>query len=60
MRLSRVFWNIYDAAAQHPRVISHRGGTRSGKTYSALQFLTILISKSRTSSAALSATSRAS
>lgn len=45
MRLSRVFWNIYDAAAQHPRVISHRGGTRSGKTYSALQFLTILISK---------------
>lgn len=44
-RLSRVFWNIYDAAARHPRVISHRGGTRSGKTYSALQFLTILVSK---------------
>lgn len=44
-RLSRVFWDIYDAAARHPRVISHRGGTRSGKTYSALQFLAILVSK---------------
>lgn len=45
MKLSKVFWNIYDAAERQPRVISHRGGTRSGKTYSALQFLVILISR---------------
>ena len=45
-RFSGVFWKIYDAAAQHPRVISNRGGTRSGKTYSSLQFLHELISRS--------------
>ena len=42
-RYSGVFWKIYDAAAKHPRYISNRGGTRSGKTYSTLQFLHELI-----------------
>lgn len=37
---SGVFWKIYDAVAQqHPDVISNRGGARSTKTYSVLQFL---------------------
>lgn len=40
-----VFWKLYDAAAQHPRYISMPGGTRSGKTYSILQFLHLLIPK---------------
>lgn len=39
----KVFWLIYDAAKRRPRYISNRGGTRSGKTYSTLQFLHILI-----------------
>ena len=38
-KYSGVFWKIYDAAAKQPRYISNRGGTRSGKTYSTLQFL---------------------
>ena len=42
-QFSRVFWAIYDAAKEHPRYISNRGGTRSGKTYSTLQFLNELI-----------------
>ena len=42
-RFSEVFWMIYDAAGKHPRYISNRGGTRSGKTYSTLQFLNELI-----------------
>lgn len=42
-RFSRVFWKIYDACELHPRYISNKGGTRSTKTYSALQFLYILI-----------------
>ena len=42
-RFSKVFWKIYDAAATKPRYISNRGGTRSGKTYSTLQFLHLLI-----------------
>ena len=45
MRLSKVFWMIYDACAQKPRYISNRGGTRSGKTYSILQLLYLLIPK---------------
>ena len=45
MRLSKVFWMIYDACEQHPRYISNRGGTRSGKTYSILQLLHLLIPK---------------
>lgn len=40
-----VFWKLYDAAAQHPRYISMPGGTRSGKTYSILQLLHLLIPK---------------
>lgn len=43
-RFSRVFWKIYDAAAAHPRYVSNRGGTRSGKTYSLVQFLHELVS----------------
>lgn len=43
VRFSNVFWKIYDAAKQRPRVISNRGGTRSGKTFSTLQFLHQLI-----------------
>ena len=44
---SKVFWKIYDAAhaTPKPRVISNRGGTRSGKTYATLQYLHILIPK---------------
>ena len=44
-RFSGVFWKIYDAATQKPRYISNKGGTRSTKTYSTLQFLYMLISK---------------
>lgn len=40
---SEVYWMIYDAASKRPRYISNRGGTRSGKTYSTLQFLHELI-----------------
>ena len=46
MRFSRVFWKICDAAKSQPRYISNKGGTRSTKTYSTLQFLHILITKS--------------
>lgn len=42
-QFSEVFWMNYDAAARKPRYISNRGGTRSGKTYSVLQFLNELI-----------------
>lgn len=44
-QLSKVFWMVYDAASKKPRYISHRGGTRSGKTYSTLQFLNLVIPK---------------
>lgn len=40
-----VFWKLYDAAKTLPRYISMPGGTRSGKTYSVLQFLFLLIPK---------------
>ena len=43
MQFSDVFWRIYDAASLHPRYISNKGGTRSTKTYSTLQFLHLLI-----------------
>ena len=43
MQFSDVFWKIYDAASRHPRYISNKGGTRSTKTYSTLQFLHLLI-----------------
>ena len=42
-KYSQVFWKIRRAAADRPRIISNRGGTRSGKTYSILQFLHELI-----------------
>lgn len=45
MEFSGVFWKIYEAAAKRPRYISNRGGTRSGKTYSTLQFIHVLIPK---------------
>lgn len=43
MQFSGVFWKIYDAASLCPRYISNKGGTRSTKTYSTLQFLHLLI-----------------
>lgn len=45
MEFTRVFWNIYraDHAKPAPRIISNRGGTRSGKTYALLQYLYLLI-----------------
>ena len=42
-QFSKVFWKIYDAYGTHPRYISNKGGTRSTKTYSTLQFLNRLI-----------------
>jgi phage terminase large subunit len=42
-KYNAVFWKIRKAAADHPRIISNRGGTRSGKTYATLQFLHELI-----------------
>lgn len=44
-KFSRVYWKLYDAALTKPRYISNKGGTRSTKTYSTLQFLFILITK---------------
>ena len=46
MEFSRVFWKLYAAAARCPRIVSQRGGTRSGKTYSTLQFLHLVIPRS--------------
>ena len=43
MQFSGVFWKIYDAVQGKPRYISNKGGTRSTKTYSTLQFLHLLI-----------------
>ena len=43
MEFSGVFWKLYAAAALRPRIVSQRGGTRSGKTYSTLQFLHLVI-----------------
>lgn len=45
MKFSKVFWKIYDACGNKPRYISNKGGTRSTKTYSTLQFLFLLIPK---------------
>lgn len=45
MEFTPVFWKLYDAVGKHPRYISMPGGTRSGKTYSILQFLHLLIPK---------------
>lgn len=43
MQFSNVFWKIYDACSIRPRYISNKGGTRSTKTYSTLQFLHLII-----------------
>lgn len=43
MQFSGVFWKLYRAAQGKPRYISQKGGTRSTKTYSTLQFLHLLI-----------------
>lgn len=43
VQFTPVFWRLYKAAEQRPRYISMPGGTRSGKTYSVLQLLNILI-----------------
>ena len=45
MKFSRLFWKIYEAAdtVPAPRIISNRGGTRSGKTYALLQYLHLTI-----------------
>lgn len=48
MQFSEVFWKIYSAASAKPRYISNKGGTRSTKTYSTLQFLHLLIPKADT------------
>lgn len=45
LRFTPVFWKLYDAAKNKPRYISLPGGTRSGKTYSILQLLHLLIPK---------------
>lgn len=44
-RFSKVYWKIYDGAKLKPRYISNKGGTRSTKSYSTLQFLHMLIPK---------------
>lgn len=46
MEFTKVFWNLYNAVRdKHPRYVSMPGGTRSGKTYSILQFLHLLVPK---------------
>ena len=45
MRFTSVFWKLDAAARQHPRYISMPGGTRSGKTYSILQWLHLVVPK---------------
>lgn len=45
MRFTPVFWRLDAAAREHPRYISMPGGTRSGKTYSILQYLHLVIPK---------------
>ena len=44
IRFSDVFTRFAAAAEQHPRYISMPGGTRSGKTYSILQWLLLAVS----------------
>ena len=45
MKFSGVFWKIMEGVKSRPRYISNKGGTRSTKTYSTLQFLHLLIPK---------------
>ena len=44
-RFSKVYWKVLEACKGKPRYISNKGGTRSTKTYSTLQFLYMLISE---------------
>ena len=48
MRFSKVFTKVVAAAQATAHFVSSCGGTRSGKTYSILQFLYLLISQDRT------------
>lgn len=43
MKFTPVFWKLAEAAKKHPRYISMPGGTRSGKTYSILQWLHLVV-----------------
>lgn len=47
MKTSRTFAKIVKALSLRPRFIDSRGGTRSGKTYAALQLLIILAMRDR-------------
>lgn len=42
MKFTHTFHMLYDAYKQHPRYIDSGGGTRSSKTFSALQLLILL------------------
>lgn len=48
MKLTRTFWKLLAAYEQHPRYIDSAGGTRSGKTFSALQLLIFLALSDKT------------
>ena len=47
MRTTRTFEKLVNAWAEHPRIIDSEGGTRSGKTYSILQLLSILLPRTK-------------
>lgn len=47
-RFSKVFWKLFDAVKVKPRYISNKGGTRSTKTYSTLQFLHLYLTSAGT------------
>lgn len=47
MQTSRTFDKVAAAWARHPRYLSSRGGTRSGKTYSMMQLLAIVCSNDK-------------
>lgn len=42
MEFTDTFWKLYGAWEKHPRYIDSQGGTRSGKTFSALQLFILL------------------
>lgn len=48
MQFTKTFWKLYDAYEKHPRYIDSEGGTRSSKTYSALQLLILLAESDKT------------
>lgn len=45
---THTFWKLGDAIKQRPRYVNSEGGTRSGKTFSALQWLIILAKQDST------------